>query len=110
MTDGVEAWLSGRLKRVPAELHQRLALDEAGSSPSGGGRGGTDLDVAGELACRGLAFLTEAAARPGRNRRAAFDLLAADAYITYACEAALEGPDPERRLRSLIARIASEAE
>jgi len=46
--------------------------------------------------------LRAAAARPGRVRESAFDLLAADALLTYACEAALESEDPEGALDALL--------
>lgn len=38
----------------------------------------------------------------GRPRRGAFDLLAADGFATWACEAALETDDPDAVLRELI--------
>jgi hypothetical protein len=45
-------------------------------------------------------------AHPGRVRENAFHLLAADALLTYACEAALESDDPEAALlRSLEAGL-----
>ena len=46
--------------------------------------------------------LERALAEPGRGRAAAFDLLVADALITYACEAALEGDDPGAELDRLV--------
>jgi len=47
---------------------------------------------------------------PGRVRESAFDLLAADALLTYACEAALESPDPEGVLGAILRRIVVEGE
>lgn len=39
---------------------------------------------------------------PGRVRASAFDLLAADALVTYACEAALESDDPDAQLGAIL--------
>jgi hypothetical protein len=55
----------------------------------------------------GLAELGRARAEPGRVRRSAFHLLAADALVTYACEAALEHADPEEALRRVLERVAA---
>lgn len=46
--------------------------------------------------------LDAARLRPGRDRDAAFELLAADALLTYACEAALEADAPDEALSALI--------
>ncbi len=45
--------------------------------------------------------LDAARARPGRVRESAFELLVADALITYACEAALETEDPSATLEAV---------
>jgi len=50
------------------------------------------------LISAGRSALERAMASPGRVRETAFDLLAADALLTYACEAALEADDPEAAL------------
>jgi hypothetical protein len=39
------------------------------------------------------------------ERRGAYRLLAADAYLTWACELALEEDDPAPRLRDIVARV-----
>ncbi len=52
--------------------------------------------------------LDAARAQPGRVRESAFHLLAADALVTYACEAALEEGDPPAALRTILLRTASE--
>ena len=54
------------------------------------------------------AAIDQAQARPGRIRESAFQLLAADALVTYACEAALEQGDPPAALRAILHRVASE--
>ena len=53
-----------------------------------------------ELLRGGLRELDRARTAPGRVRESAFHLLAADALLTYACEAALETGDPEAELRT----------
>jgi hypothetical protein len=57
------------------------------------------------LAADARAALDRALERPGRVRESAFHLLAADALVTYACEAALDTEDPEGCLRSILAAI-----
>jgi hypothetical protein len=49
--------------------------------------------------------IRRALARPGRVRESALSLLAADAWITYACEAALDEGDAVAALRSITKRI-----
>lgn len=44
------------------------------------------------------------------SREAAFLLLAADAHITYACEAALDEGDVEEQLRRILSEIATGTE
>ena len=51
------------------------------------------------------ARLEASLARPGRVRESAFDLLTADALLTYACEAALESADPDAALQALVAGL-----
>lgn len=92
---GVRAWLSDRRPVPPAELASALALPQEGGAPE---RALTEV---------GLRRLAEARRRPGRVRESAFRLLEADALLTYACEAALEGDDPEAGLRRILALIGS---
>jgi hypothetical protein len=56
------------------------------------------------LAQAGLDALDQARSAPGRVRGSAFHLLAADALLTYACEAAVEGDDPEAQLEGILRR------
>ncbi len=56
----------------------------------------------------GLAELARARAEPGRVRASAFHLLAADALVTYACEAALEGPEPAEAFGDILSRVAAQ--
>lgn len=84
-------WLSARDPAPPAPL--RAALEEAVGTTS------PDARELAELARRELA----AAGRvSGRVRTSAFQLLTADALLTYACEAALEDDDPVAVLRALL--------
>ena len=82
MTD-LAAWISRRRPRPPEPL--RRWLEQAG--PTGASPCRTLLGAA-------LASLERALLNPGRIRSSAFDLLGADALLTYACEAALESRDP----------------
>jgi hypothetical protein len=45
---------------------------------------------------------------PGRIRSSAFDLLGADALLTYACEAALETRDPASTLDEILCEAAAD--
>jgi len=44
----------------------------------------------------------EAALAKSRDRSAAFSVLLADAWLTYACEVALEGEDPDDALERMV--------
>jgi hypothetical protein len=99
------AWLDGRRPPPPPDLDAELSRDfdrvprdvgaRSGETPGG--------DVFHEVLLRAArARLDESRARPGRVRESAFELLAADALITYACEAALESDDPEAALGRLF--------
>lgn len=72
----LESWLRGRAPPIPAPFLPHLL--EEGDGPLGS-MGLTD---------RGTEALSRALERPGRIREAAYFLLAADAFFTYACEAA----------------------
>lgn len=87
------AWLERREPRAPEPLFARMAEALSGRA---------EADVPEALAGAALACL-RAAVEGGRDRAAAWDLLAADALLTYACEAAAEaGPD----VRAVLERIA----
>jgi len=55
----------------------------------------------------GLSELDSARSAAGRVRSSAFHLLAADALLTYACEAALEGDDPQAVLVGILRQAAA---
>ncbi|MEM7415355.1 MAG: hypothetical protein AAF389_07660 [Gemmatimonadota bacterium] len=88
----VRAWLDRQRPAPPPELVVAIvrALDDVDP---------TDPDA---LSDASRTLLSAARARPGRVRESAFDLLAADALITYACIAMLDDEDPEARWIELI--------
>jgi hypothetical protein len=88
-------WLESRAPAAPAELRDDMV----------GGLGpltATGPELADALAHAARARLAAALERPGRVRASAFHLLAADALLTYACEAALELDDPRAALLRII--------
>jgi len=88
------SWMEARTPRPPADLDARLRDHVAGSVQ--------ENEVAERLLGAAEDALTAALGRPGRVRTAAFDLLAADALVTYACESALEGDEPDEVLDRLV--------
>jgi hypothetical protein len=76
----VLAWLDTRRPAPPATLRERLrgAVHDA------------PLGLAAHLAQHGRELLEQVVARPGGGRELALDLLAADAFATYAFEAQAE--------------------
>ena len=80
----VRAWLYARKPAPPDALRVRLhrALDEVPPAPA------SRLPV--YLAQLGHQLLADVTARPGGGRELALDLLAADAFATYAFEAQAE--------------------
>ncbi len=93
--NGIEHWLARRRPEPPDELADALreSLREVGKVE------GATEDALGEA---GLWRLEEARMRLGRVRESAFHLLAADALITYACEAALESDQPQDALFRIL--------
>jgi hypothetical protein len=61
-----------------------------------------DGDRVDMLTMLATSALESALARPGKEREGAFHLLAADALLTYACEAALETNDVEGALLRIL--------
>lgn len=88
-------WLAGRRPAVPDGLKEWLAVDD---NPA--------LSVA-DLADLGIAALDQAAVSQRLDRHAAFQLLAADAFLTYACEAAVDEPGVVSRLHLILDRCAA---
>ena len=93
MTD-LAGWLAEREPPAPREF-----LDWLEPVPS---RSTSISEALGDAAAHHLA---EALERLGRNREGALHLLAADALLTYACEAAAGEDDTERVLADLLGRI-----
>ena len=87
-------WMEARRPRPPADLGARLRGELM--------RSGAETDVVERLLVAAGAALEHSLRQPGRVRAAAFDLLAADALVTYACEAALEGDSADAALERLV--------
>ena len=95
-------WLTSRRPPAPDELTAWLKTPDEGTGP--------DAEVASvprALVNAGLLHLEEAVARPGRDRKAAYRLLAADALVTYGCEAASEADDVRGVLSEVLVRVSS---
>ena len=93
-------WLATRTPPAPDELKAWLRIPDGGTDPDGG-----LTSVPESLLKAGLHHLEEAVRRPGRDREAARQLLAADALITYGCEAASEAADVGGVLREVLGRV-----
>jgi hypothetical protein len=78
--DQVLAWLDTRRPAPPDALRARLR----------GAVHDTPFGLSAHLAQLGHELLDRVADRPGGGRELALDLLAADAFATYACEAQAE--------------------
>ena len=104
----VARWVDRREPSAPRslteQLRELLRSDPAAARARRPGDGEAEtrevLDVVRSV---GRERLAAAIDRPGRVRATAFDLLATDALITYACEAALEVDDVD----GALARIAA---
>lgn len=85
MSDRARAWLAMRAGAVPPALEARMesAMDDVIDHDS----------VPATLADAARECMRDALAA-GDDRSAALHLLAADALITYACEAAADGGEP----------------
>lgn len=91
----LRAWLEEREPAVPAEFLGRLAPEGAGGGAEG------PAPVSEDLLEEGLRALRDALEHVG-ERDGAFRLLAADAWITYACADAVEEDDADARLLSIL--------
>jgi hypothetical protein len=92
----LDAWLSGRTPGIPPAFLSRLLGDGEGNSSWLG------------LAHRGERELKQALRAPTENRENAFHLLAADAFLTYACEALARADDVQAGLNSLLERLGAD--
>ena len=91
MTDS-RGWLDARRPPPPTDLRARF-----NAAPGFDASGLVD-----QLSAEALERLDRARAATGRVRESALHLLVADALLTYACEAALEGPDPDAALARMV--------
>ncbi len=89
-------WIATRTPPAPEELKAWLKIPDGGSD-----------SMPESLLRGGLLHLEAAAGRPGRDREAAYQLLAADALVTYGCEAASEAPDVRSLLREILGRVST---
>jgi hypothetical protein len=96
----LRGWLVEQQPPVP-EAFLKL-VDAEKSSVSG-------RPLGDELLARARAALRDALAGEG-ERRGAFRLLAADAYVTYACDLALDSRDPTAALEQVVEGVVAEAE
>ena len=100
----LEGWLQERVPEIPPPFIPILLPERDASVDSRSGTGdGFDAEV---LAGRAEECLARALQGSDRTRDAAFHLLAADAYLTYACEHAAGEGDVRGALEALLARIA----
>lgn len=88
-------WLRDRRPEAPDDLAARV-LERVREAGDGSGERADVLLAAARVSLR------EALDRPGRVRASAFELLAADAFATYACEAALESERPTEALERVV--------
>ena len=86
----LKAWISARRPASPVELGPWINASRV-----------TAVSAFGltNIACDAL---EQARLSPGRVRNSAFQLLTADALITYACESALDAEDPDLALGIVI--------
>lgn len=98
---GLGRWLEARKPCAPDTVLLRLGLVHATAGPAD--------DLVEAVLAEARAALRDALDARG-ERDGAFRLLAADAYVTYACEAALESPDPGVALLRVLEGVVAEAE
>lgn len=101
------AWVASRTPPAPSELRAHLARDLADASPTGG--------VADALLNACTAAMDRVLAATDDSLETALDLLSADAYVTYAFEAAAEDPDrvaafADQAMRRISARATTHME
>ena len=94
----LEIWLGQMEPRVPAAFLPFLVQDFAELEEG-------EAVERETLTTSGISSLGRALGRRGRDRTAAFHLLAADAFITYACESGALEADPRAALGELLTRI-----
>ena len=93
----LDDWLVLRRPPAPAEL--KAWWEDPVKVVNSDGR---SASIASSLIKGGM---ERAVAMPGRNRDAAYRLLAADAWVTYACEAASEVADVRGALGEVLGQL-----
>ena len=93
----LRSWIDARTPSVPRAFRPWM--------------GATDVDAGcvTSLAHQGLSALEAVDAAKSLDRDAALRLLAADAFLTYACEAATDEADVVSSLESVLERLAVDA-
>ena len=89
----LEVWLRDRKPRIPDQFLPHLL----GS--------GDESNAAAGLVELGTEALGRALERPAGNHEAAFQLLAADAFLTYACEAVVQTGDVRTGLEEVLGSL-----
>ena len=93
-------WIEGRVPPVPIAFRPWMEEPRTMGSANRSGPSPEALAEAAEKA------LTRSLGPSGRERDGAFDLLAADGMITYACEAIVaKSSDPLPGLRTVVRRL-----
>jgi hypothetical protein len=87
----LDEWIRRRTPGVPEAFASHMRPREPGAAAG-----------AQTLAAEALIRLRQALALDSGDRDAAFHLLAADGFATWACEAALEEDDPELALIGIM--------
>ena len=90
----LKGWIASRQPPVPGDFGQWMVPERGEAEAS-----------TGTLASEAERALARALNPEGRPRGGAFDLLAADGFLTWACEAAIESDDPDAALAGLIERF-----
>ena len=96
---GLRAWAAAQKPTAPDAFLE--LVEESAPAP--------ERSTQGTLMSEAGAALRDALAGRG-ERRGAFRLLAADAYLTYACELAVESQSPETVLERIVSEVVAEAE
>jgi geranylgeranyl pyrophosphate synthase len=102
--EAVRSWLEARTPVPPEALARKLA-ECVEAAPESALAGDSVAEVAGRL---GVATLRRVVQRQGVAYDGAMDLLVADAFVTYAFEAAAEeGADTIGLVRRVLAEVAA---
>ena len=97
----LSAWIARRRPPVPTDFRPHVRLDDPDREAAT-----ADARVDG-LVAETRSALSRASSRDASDRAGAFDLLAADAWATYAAEAALDTHDPVATLTELARRLSA---